>query len=112
MARAARGLSVALVAQERRAPGAPQGRGFDPRVYAISPANMAFLRELENLPEERLTPVYAMSVFGDAGSHLEFDAYRAGVPALAWIVEDSVLQDALWHGLEPQLAPCEYIVID
>ena len=112
MARAARGLSVALVAQERRAPGAPQGRGFDPRVYAISPANMAFLRTLERLPEERVTPVYAMSVFGDAGSHLEFDAYRAGVPALAWIVEDSVLQDALWHGLEPQVARCEYIVID
>ena len=72
---------------------------------------MAFLRELERLPEERLTPVYAMSVFGDSGSHIEFDAYRAGVPALAWIVEDSVLQDALWRGLEPQVARCEYMLV-
>ena len=31
---------------------------------------------------------------------IEFDAYGAGVPELAWIVEDAVLQDALWQGLE------------
>ena len=73
---------------------------------------MAFLRELEKLPEERITPVYAMSIFGDAGSHIEFDAYRAGVPALAWIVEDSVLQDSLWRGLQPEVARCESIVVD
>jgi 2-octaprenylphenol hydroxylase len=111
MARAARALSVALVAHEPRVPQPREPRRFDARVYAISPGNMAFLRDLERLPEERLTPVHAMSVFGDSGSHIEFDAYRAGVPALAWIVEDAVLQDAFWHGLEPEVARCDRIKI-
>ena len=50
-----------------------------------------------------------MRVFGDDGrSSLEFDAYRAGVPELAWIVEDAALQDALWQALRAEvLAPAE-----
>jgi len=50
-----------------------------------------------------------MRVFGDDGrSSLEFDAYRAGVPELAWIVEDAALQDALWQALEVEIyAPAE-----
>lgn len=99
-ARAARDLSVALVGGEHAARHAP-GRSatFDVRVYAISPGNAAFLRALRAwrlLPEERLTPVHAMRVYGDDGrSLLEFDAYRAGVAELAWIVEDGALQAAL-----------------
>lgn len=105
LARAARGLSVALIAKERRAApvSLPQG-AFDSRVYAISPANVEFLRELkvwQTIPQARLAPVHAMRVFGDHGSAtLEFDAYRAGVGELAWIVEDGALQDALWRSLE------------
>jgi ubiquinone biosynthesis UbiH/UbiF/VisC/COQ6 family hydroxylase len=105
LARAVRGLSVALIARDWRAPGgaAPQD-AFDARVYAISPGNVAFLRELEawqTIPEERLAPVHAMRVYGDDGaSMLEFDAYRAGAAELAWIVEDRALQDALGRSLE------------
>jgi ubiquinone biosynthesis UbiH/UbiF/VisC/COQ6 family hydroxylase len=104
LARAARGLSVALVAHERRRP-APQPPGaYDARVYALSPGNVAFLSGLRvwrAIPEERLAPVHAMRIYGDDGaSRLEFDAYRAGVPALAWIVEDGALQDALWRDLD------------
>jgi ubiquinone biosynthesis UbiH/UbiF/VisC/COQ6 family hydroxylase len=101
LARAARGLSVALVARGRPAHAA--GAGFDARVYALTPGNAAFLREIgawQALPAERLTPVHAMRVCGDDGSVLEFDAYRAGVPELAWIVEDAALQQALWRDLE------------
>jgi 2-polyprenylphenol 6-hydroxylase len=99
MARAARGLSVALVTHERRAPE-PRVRGrFDARVYALSPANAAFLE----LDKTALTPVHAMRIYGDDDSHIEFDAYRAGVPALAYIVEDSVLQATLWEGLDAQI---------
>lgn len=111
LARAAHGLSVALLANERRvAPGAgSSGAGFDPRVYAISPGNVAFLRDLgawQAMPESRLAPVHAMRVYGDDGaSCLEFDAYRAGVPELAWIAENGVLQDALWRALEARDAP-------
>ena len=42
-----------------------------------------------------------MRVFGDDGrSLLEFDAYRAGVGELAWIVEDGALQRVLRASLE------------
>jgi 2-octaprenylphenol hydroxylase len=101
LARAARGLTVALVAAEgaRTASSAP---AFDARVYAITPGNAAFLARLgawQRLAPERVTPVRTMRVFGDARSALEFDAYRAGVGELAWIVEDGVLQAALWDAL-------------
>jgi 2-octaprenylphenol hydroxylase len=53
-------------------------------------------------------PVLAMRIFGDRSSLLDFDAYQAGVPELAWIVEDRVLQEALWRDLHvPVLrGPC------
>jgi ubiquinone biosynthesis UbiH/UbiF/VisC/COQ6 family hydroxylase len=100
VARAALGCSVALVAQERREIGRPRADAFDARIYALSPGNVAFLREIrawQGLPLERLTPIHAMRVFGDRpGAEIEFDAYRAGVPELAWTVEDGALQDAMW----------------
>jgi 2-octaprenylphenol hydroxylase len=103
LARALRGAPLALIAGDRPA---PQDPGFDSRVYAISPGNARFLGELQawsRLPEGRATPVHVMRVYGDnGGSVLEFDAYRAGVSELAWIVEDGLLQAALWQGLELQ----------
>jgi ubiquinone biosynthesis UbiH/UbiF/VisC/COQ6 family hydroxylase len=107
LARAAHGLSVALVAHERRVP-APRKERFDARVYALSPANVAFL----GLEPESLAPVHAMRVYGDGDSRIEFDAYRAGVAALAYIVEDSALQDALWDGLEPVVGRCEGLEVE
>jgi len=115
LARALRGSSVALVSQERRSPG-PIPKVFDSRIYAISPGNAAFLSAMmawQQMPPDRLTPVHAMRIFGDDGnSVIEFDAYRGGVSELAWIVEDALLQDALWRGLETQerltiVAPAE-----
>ncbi len=101
---AARGLSVALVTNERRAPAAARSGAFDARVYALSPGNVSFLQDMrawQALPEDRLTPVHAMRVFGDrAGAEISFDAYRAGVPELAWTIEDSVLQEAMWRALD------------
>jgi len=85
--------------------------GFDPRVYALSPGNAEFLRGLglwQNLPAERVARVEAMHIFGDdKRAVLEFDAYEAGVPELAWIVEDSELQRALWSGLSGMALRCE-----
>ena len=105
LARALRGARVALITQERRALPSDV-TGFDPRVYAISPANATFLAKLgawSAIPEARRTPVHAMRVYGDDGASLiEFDAYRTGCSELAWIVEDRLLQDALWRGLEGQ----------
>jgi ubiquinone biosynthesis UbiH/UbiF/VisC/COQ6 family hydroxylase len=103
IAAAARGLSVALVANERRAPAAVLPGAFDARVYTLSPGNVSFLQDLrawQAVPSERVTPVHAMRVFGDRGAEIGFDAYRAGVPELAWTVEDGLLQEALWRTLQ------------
>lgn len=106
LARAALGLAVALVVHERRVPSERVAQTFDARVYALSPGNVSFLKDLkvwQEMPAERLAPVHAMRVYGDRGSQIEFDAYDAGVPELAWIVEDTVLQDALWRGLNAEI---------
>ena len=103
IAAAARGYSIALVARERRSaeltPSA-ETASFDPRVYTLSPGNVRFLQEIgawQAVPPERLTPVRSMRVFGDRpGARIDFDAYRAGVPELAWTVEDDTLQEAMW----------------
>jgi ubiquinone biosynthesis UbiH/UbiF/VisC/COQ6 family hydroxylase len=106
LARALRGAPVALISPERRTPTPPDAADFDSRVYAISPGNAAFLAQLgawSAIPQARRTPVHAMRVYGDDGDSLiEFDAYRTGCSELAWIVEDRLLQDALWRGLENQ----------
>src|SRR6185503_13778288 len=76
------------------------------RVYAVSPGNVAFLAQLgawDAIEPARKTPVHAMRVYGDDGASLiEFDAYRTGCSELAWIVEDRLLQEALWGGLQGQ----------
>jgi 2-octaprenylphenol hydroxylase len=104
LAGSARGLSVALILKASSASEVAGPGKFDPRVYAISPANAAFLREIgvwETLDPERVTPVHAMRVFGDRhGSEIAFDAYRAGVSELAWTVEDSRLQGGLLRSVE------------
>lgn len=115
LARALRGSQVALVAQSRPAARA-SSEDFDPRVYAISPGNAAFLSRIgawEGIPAERLTPVHAMRVVGDDGTSLiEFDAWEAGVGELAWIVEDGVLQDALWRDLEAEEGVQVFVPVD
>lgn len=112
LARAARGLSARLVAPERRAPAQAPYAGFDARVYALSPGNVRFLSSLGAMPLELATPVHAMRVLGDDASRIEFDAYRAGVPALAWIVEDRLLQDALWRDLDADAGTPERLSVD
>ena len=113
LARAMRGRKLALLAPARRVPRPPAEGVFDSRVYAMTPGNVAFLESIgvwQAIAESRRTPVHAMRVAGDDGaSRIEFDAYRAGVPALAWIVEDGALQEALWRGLEATLAEPEAI---
>ncbi len=109
--RALRGTSVTLIGA---APQLPAFEGFDPRVYALSPGNVDFLRALgvwAALPAERLTPVHSMRVYGD-DAQLVFDAYEAGAAELAWIVEDSALQRALRAGLASTAHRCERLEID
>ena len=111
LACATRGLSAAVVAHEPPARAAIAQGEFDARVYALAPGNVAFLRDIgvwRGMPADRLCPVHAMRIYGDQGACLRFDAYEAGVPELAWIVEDAVLQAALWAAnAAPVFAPAE-----
>jgi ubiquinone biosynthesis UbiH/UbiF/VisC/COQ6 family hydroxylase len=89
-------LSVTVV--EGRVPERPAA--WDARIYAISPANARFLEGIGiwgHLDRQRLAPVTAMEIHGDAGGRLDFSAYDAGVGELAWIAESSLLQQELWE---------------
>jgi ubiquinone biosynthesis UbiH/UbiF/VisC/COQ6 family hydroxylase len=94
-------LSIVLV--EGRVPARP--KGWDSRIYAVSPGNKDFLAEIgvwPHLDATRLTAVEAMQVHGDAGGRIDFSAYDAGLDALAWIVESSALQSELWESAKRQ----------
>ena len=86
---------------------------FDSRVYALSASSQTLLEQLrvwQALDPARLSPVYEMKVYGDARpdgppqrrsvltggpASLEFSAFQAAVPQLAWIVEAGLLESAL-----------------
>lgn len=94
-------LRIALV--EGRAPERPSG--WDARIYAVSPANAAFLEEIgawRHLDRARIAPISAMKVFGDAGGRMEFSAYESGVGELGWILESSLMACEFWEGLKRQ----------
>ena len=95
------GHSVTLLvppaaALARAAPGQP----WDVRVYALNHTARRLLESLKvwgALDQARVAPVDAMQVNGDGAQpgDLGFDAFGAHVGALAWIVEDSNLTQAL-----------------
>jgi ubiquinone biosynthesis UbiH/UbiF/VisC/COQ6 family hydroxylase len=49
----------------------------------------------QRLPSERVAPIESMRIEGDAGAVLNFSAYELGERALAWIVEERALREAL-----------------
>jgi 2-polyprenylphenol 6-hydroxylase len=109
------GLSVAVVDRGSVAAAQPTPTDtWDARVYAISPGSAGFLHRQgvwQALPAERVAPVDAMEIFGDADGELHFDAYELGERALAWIVENRELNAALVAAVRTQpridvLAPC------
>lgn len=114
LARAGRRVQV-IDARPAQA-SAPRSDGaYAQRVYALSPANVAWLNELQVWPAldaTRATPVYDMRVFGDmappavlaswpgggdpaepaqAKGGLHLSAYRSGIGELCWIVEEPEL---------------------
>lgn len=96
------GLSVALVEAQ---PATLEDTGWDSRIYAISPGSAAFLAQSgawQRLDMGRVQQVEQMRVFGDKGSELDFSAYQSGAPELAFILENRLLHQALWHGLQQQ----------
>lgn len=102
------GLAVALVESQPMAAVAdahPGDENWDSRIYAISPGSAAFLGESgawSHLDMNRVQQVEQMRVFGDAGAELDFSAYQLGAPELAFILENRLMQQALWRGLQQQ----------
>lgn len=94
-------LKIALV--ESSLPARPTG--WDTRIYAYSPANADFLRELgvwDRLDQTRLCPVECMDIKGDGNGSVKFSAYQSGLSELAWIGESSLIHCELWESLKRQ----------
>lgn len=92
------GLSVAMADAEPIAATAHDPATLDLRVYAVSPGSAQFLRAIgawQRLDPERIAAIEAMDVRGDRGARLEFTAYDLGERALAWLVEERELRNAL-----------------
>lgn len=111
------GIDAALI-EPRTSGFSAETDDWDQRVYAISPGNAGFLRQLgvwERLPPQRLQRVEAMKIYGDrAQGQLEFNAYDAGLLELAWIVENRSLQQALSTAMGDAFSPQQAarIVVD
>lgn len=100
LALAQAGLRVTLLGPPGPPPVAPPGPGWDARVYALNHTAYHLLSSLKvwgALDAARVAPVDAMIVSGDGAQPggLDFDAYGAHTGALAWIMEDRNLNQAL-----------------
>ena len=101
------GLNVQLLvsASGSLAKTLPSG-AWDARVYALNPAARSLLSSLrvwDAIDGSRIAPIESMVVHGDGERQagcLNFDAYGARVGALAWIVEDGNLSQALDSALK------------
>lgn len=99
------GLSLALVESQCSPPLPEDPDDWDSRIYAISPGSRRYLEEAgawEHLDRSRVAPVEQMRVSGDMNAELQFSAYEMGVPELACILENRLLQHALWQVLRHQ----------
>jgi len=94
-------LRIALV--ESQPPRRPEA--WDARIYAISPANAAFLESIgawRHLDSTRMAPIRAMQVHGDGTGRLDFSAFDTGVSELGWIVESSLMACEFWESVKRQ----------
>lgn len=105
---AQQGLQVALIENEEPA-------GFDPsapadlRISAIGCASARFLQKLgawHAVEKMRSVPYRRLETWEVDGSEVKFDAQSLGLPELGFMVENRVLQLALWQQFDacPNLA--------
>lgn len=96
---AKQGLQVALIENEASA-------GFDPsapadlRISAIGCASARFLQKLGawgSVEKMRSVPYRRLETWEVDGSEVKFDAQSLGLPELGFMVENRVLQLALWQ---------------
>lgn len=105
LALARAGMQVCLVTPATLPTKPAASDHWDQRVFALNPVAHSLLSSLkvwEAMDATRIAPVDAMAVHGDGASagHIGFDAYAARTDALAWIVEDQNLNQALDSALK------------
>lgn len=98
-------LRVALV--ESRAPQPYRADSLpDLRVSAITQASQRIFAALKVWPiiaARRISPFREMAVWDAAGAgRIHFDSADIGAPTLGWIIENQVIQSALWERLRAQ----------
>ncbi len=99
------GMQVCLVTPAKSSNSHTSTDEWDQRVFALNHVAHGLLSSLkvwEAMDVTRIAPVDAMAVHGDGASagHISFDAYAARTDALAWIVEDHNLNQALDNALK------------
>lgn len=101
------GLRLALIeASPTPAPDNCANHDWDSRIYAISPGSAAFLEQCgiwSKLNRARLQPVGDMQIWGDdLNARLDFNAYQAGLPELAFIAESREIDRVIALQLDAQ----------
>lgn len=90
-------LKVALL--DRTPAAAPSEKSYDQRVSALTLASRTLFENLgawSGMARRRVSPVREMRVWSGEGSgSIYFNAAEIGEPALAWIIENRVIQTAL-----------------
>ena len=103
VALAQQGFAVALL-ERGSAPPAYDAADYDLRVYALAPHSARLLDGLgawPNISSRRTSPYSGMRVWERGPEHaLSFDCADTGRAELGWIVEHSLVVDALWAKLE------------
>lgn len=97
------GLEIALLDQRAPAPYDAKAE-VDLRVFALSLASRQLLKALgawDGIEKARLSPYREMHVWDSEGKgSIHFDSADLGEPELGYIVENALLQHALWARLQ------------
>ncbi|MGE5241768.1 MAG: UbiH/UbiF/VisC/COQ6 family ubiquinone biosynthesis hydroxylase [Bacteroidota bacterium] len=99
------GDSALKVAVLDHAPAAaPPDQSYDQRVSAITLASQVFFENVgawDGMARRRISPVREMRVWSSSGQGaIHFDAAEIGEACLAWIIENSVIRNALLERLQ------------
>ncbi|MEN4979349.1 3-demethoxyubiquinol 3-hydroxylase [Erwinia billingiae] len=101
---AAQGFKVAVLEQQEPAEFDANSNP-DVRISAIGAASVALLKQLDVWPliqRMRCTPYRKLETWEWHTAQVSFDAQSLGLPELGYMVENSVLQRALWQRLQQQ----------
>ncbi|WP_369312081.1 3-demethoxyubiquinol 3-hydroxylase [Providencia rettgeri] len=96
------GMKVALLEKAQPAPFEPHSHP-DVRISAISRASVELLKQLgawQHVEAMRCAPYRQLETWEEPDSNVVFDAQSLGLPELGFMVENRVLQLALWQECE------------